>query len=143
MEVFLSASQAETIEIGRTLGKRLKPPCHVLLSGELGSGKTTLVRGLVQGLGVRDPSVVRSPTFTLVNEYPAPGFAVYHVDLYRLDGWREQHSTGLEEILAGPSVVIVEWGEKLVFPLDEAVKIRLLADGDSRRLEVESLPLPS
>ncbi|MFQ5929882.1 MAG: tRNA (adenosine(37)-N6)-threonylcarbamoyltransferase complex ATPase subunit type 1 TsaE, partial [Acidobacteriota bacterium] len=109
MEIEHSNSDRETLRIGEKIGRRLRPPRAVLLYGELGSGKTLLARGLAQGLGVEDPRVVRSPSFTLVNQYMGKEGLIYHVDLYRLDGLRDLYSIGLEEILANHSIIIIEW----------------------------------
>ena len=114
-------SAEETVALGRKLAKELEPPCLVLLEGELGSGKTTLVKGIVVGLGVASEDEVTSPSFTLVHEYggstPRPaeaaGGKVYHVDLYRIEHPREIETLGLEDLMAQQATVIVEWGEKL------------------------------
>ena len=138
MRVYYSQSEQETLGIGKEIGKQLHFPLAVLLYGELGAGKTVLTRGLAEGLGVRDPSSVRSPSFTLVNEYPCPSGVLYHVDLYRLEGPRDLYSVGIEEILASPSVLIVEWAEKLLMEPEKAVRIRILLQerAHERRLEV-------
>ena len=109
-------SPEETIELGRELARQLAPPVVVLLIGELGAGKTTLAKGLVAGLGAAREEQVTSPTFTLVHEYGHGGGEeprVYHVDLYRIETARDLETVGLEDLLAEPAVVIVEWGEKL------------------------------
>ncbi len=106
---------------GRELANKLEPPCLVLLEGGLGSGKTTLVKGIVAGLGAAREDEVNSPTFTLVHEYggglhptvPGSEPKVYHVDLYRIEDPRELATLGLEDLMAHPATVIVEWGEKL------------------------------
>lgn len=139
MQVYESHSQEETVEIGRSIAAALEEPATILLFGELGAGKTTLTRGLALGLGVEEASVVRSPTFTLVNEYQGGSGTIYHLDLYRLEGLRDLYSIGIEEILSSHSFVIVEWGEKLLLPPDRPLNIRILAEGDgeTRRIEVE------
>ena len=137
--VLRSGSEEETRRIGRRLGKTLRPPRVLLLSGELGAGKTVLTQALAEGLEVEDPSLVRSPSFTLINEYPCARGRIYHVDLYRLEGADDFHSIGLEEILGREAVVIIEWGEKLDLPVDNPVRIRILVDpaSDERRLEID------
>src|SRR5713226_914506 len=92
-------SPEETMAFGRALAGELEPPCLVLLEGELGTGKTTLVKGIVAGLGAAHEEEVNSPTFTLVHEYSKPGVAcrVYHVDLYRIEDPRELATLGLDE----------------------------------------------
>ena len=133
-------SPEETIAFGRSLAKELRPPCLVLLEGELGSGKTTLVKGIVEGLGVARQEQVTSPSFTLVHEY-GEREKVYHVDLYRIEGARALATLGLEDILDSPATVIVEWGEKLG---DNAAGARFIIrmehlGSDDRRILVERL----
>jgi tRNA threonylcarbamoyladenosine biosynthesis protein TsaE len=125
-------SAEETQELGRKLARRLSPPCIILLEGELGAGKTTLVKGIVEGLGAARPEDVTSPTFALVHEYGAG--RVYHVDLYRIETVAELGTLGLDDILGGNSIVLVEWGEKLGRSFQgPALRIRLEYEGDNRR----------
>lgn len=105
-------SPAETLAFGRALARELHPPCLVVLEGDLGSGKTTLTKGIISGLGLAPEEEVTSPSFTLVHEYGRERKA-YHVDLYRVEGTQELATLGLEEIFAQPAIVVVEWGEKL------------------------------
>lgn len=105
-------SPAETLEFGRTLAQDFKSPCLVLLEGDLGSGKTTLTKGIICGLGLARPDEVTSPSFTLVHEYGQDKKA-YHVDLYRIEGQQELATLGLDELFSQSAVVIIEWGEKL------------------------------
>ena len=137
--VLRSSSEEETRSIGLRLGESLQPPRVVLLSGELGAGKTVLTQAMAAGLEVEDPSLVRSPSFTLINEYPSARGRIYHVDLYRLEGADDLHSIGLEEILGREAVVIIEWGEKLDLPVDDPVRVRILVDpvSDERLLEID------
>lgn len=125
---------------GRGLARELEPPCLVLLEGELGSGKTTLVKGIVAGLGAAREEQVNSPTFTLVHEY-GNGVRVYHIDLYRIEEPRELATLGLEDLMVAKATVIVEWGEKLRDPgLSSWVRIRLdHLGGEKRRIIVERL----
>ena len=138
-QVLRSSSEEETRSIGLKLGEMLQPPRVVLLSGELGAGKTVLTQAMAAGLEVEDLSLVRSPSFTLINEYPSARGRVYHVDLYRLEGADDFHSIGLEEILDREAVVIIEWGEKLDLPVDDPVRVRILVDpvSDERLLEID------
>ncbi len=131
-------SPEETIEFGRRLAPHLKPPCLVLLEGELGSGKTTLAKGIVAGLGAAREEEVTSPTFTLVHEYGATG-RVFHADLYRIEQVRELATLGLDEALEAGATLIVEWGEKLGDNTRPPfVRIRLEHQGiDQRHLVVE------
>jgi tRNA threonylcarbamoyladenosine biosynthesis protein TsaE len=105
-------SPEETMALGHELAASLQPPCLVLLKGELGSGKTTLAKGIVAGLGAAREEEVTSPSFTLVHEYGADR-KVFHVDLYRIEDSRELATLGLEELWSEDAIVIVEWGEKL------------------------------
>ncbi|GJL80125.1 MAG: tRNA (adenosine(37)-N6)-threonylcarbamoyltransferase complex ATPase subunit type 1 TsaE [Nitrospinaceae bacterium] len=110
----LTNTPEETHELGRQLGKCLKPGDIVLLFGDLGAGKTTLTQGICHGLGLPAGEYIRSPTFTLINEYQG-NQPIYHVDLYRLETQEEIENLGLEEILFGKGVTLVEWAEKLHF----------------------------
>jgi tRNA threonylcarbamoyladenosine biosynthesis protein TsaE len=128
-----SSSAEETERLGRQLGRELTPPAVVLLCGTLGAGKTTLARGLGQGLGMRDPHEVHSPSFTIVNIYHGR-CPIYHVDLYRLGGERDLASVGLEDFLGEDGVTIVEWGERLASITDAALIIELEDAGDDSRI---------
>src|SRR5436190_13827391 len=128
-------SQDETAAVGRRLASTLVPGSVVLLVGDLGAGKTALVRGLAEGLGV-PPEEVSSPTFTLMQEYRSGRVPLIHVDLYRLNEAREIDELGLEE-LGLDSVLAIEWAEKLPRPVADAVTIRIEhGDGDARRVVV-------
>lgn len=135
----ITHSAEETIRWGREFAKRLKAPVLVLLTGDLGSGKTTLTKGLVSGLGAGDENEVTSPTFTLVHVYGKQA-KVYHADLYRIESFQDFETLGLEDLFAGPAVAILEWAEK--FPLPSPwpmVRVRLEhLGGDSRRISVSN-----
>jgi len=111
---FKTRSVAGTMAIAERVAEILMPtPRLVILCGDLGAGKTTLVKGIAAALGAADPEEVTSPTFTLVHEYPGPKVKIYHLDLYRLETERELATLGLDEMIADPaSLVLVEWGEK-------------------------------
>jgi tRNA threonylcarbamoyladenosine biosynthesis protein TsaE len=133
-------SPEETISFGRELAKTLQPPQLVFLEGELGSGKTTLIKGIVAGLGAAREEDVTSPAFTLVHEYGTEG-KVYHVDLYRIEDRRELETLGLEELAGQPVTVLVEWGEKLegIAPRP-CLKVRMEHVGrEDRQIIVERL----
>jgi len=119
--------------LGERLVRTLPPGATVLLIGDLGAGKTTLAKGIVQGLGAATADEVSSPTFTLIHEYGSPA-AVYHVDLYRLESARDAATLGLDELFDSPALVIVEWGERFpeLMPRDR-IEIRLRALGDDQR----------
>ncbi|GAB4123739.1 MAG: hypothetical protein Kow001_21080 [Acidobacteriota bacterium] len=139
--ILSSASEDETLHAGRALADALAAPAVILLTGDLGAGKTAFTRGFVDGLGTLRPSPVHSPTFTLVNEYRTDRGKVYHVDLYRLETERDFRSIGLEEILESGDWVLVEWAEKLRFPLPDAIRVTLRqGSDDSRRIEIAGLP---
>jgi tRNA threonylcarbamoyladenosine biosynthesis protein TsaE len=113
---FTTQSDADTVELGRKLAALLKPPQLLILEGDLGTGKTTLVKGIAQALDAADPDEVTSPTFTLLHEYEGTreGHPVklYHLDVYRLEGERQLDTLGLDELLTDDALVLVEWGEK-------------------------------
>jgi len=105
-------SAEETIAFGRTLSELLTPPKLVLLRGDLGAGKTTLVKGIAAGFEAAQEEDVTSPTFTLVHEYRGPRANLYHIDLYRVDTARELETLGLDDLRWENSILLVEWGEK-------------------------------
>ena len=108
----ITQSADETIAFGRTLTELLSPPKLVLLRGDLGAGKTTLVKGIAAGFAAAEEEDVTSPTFTLVHEYRGPGASLYHIDLYRVDTPRELETLGLDDLRSNASVLLIEWGEK-------------------------------
>lgn len=134
----ITASPEETVRAGAELAAALRPPVLVLLSGELGAGKTTLTKGIVRGLGAAREEEVTSPTFTLVHAFHN-GCRVYHVDLYRIADVRDLESVGLEDVLAEPAVVVVEWGERMNLATDwPVVRIRLeRLEDEKRRIAIE------
>ncbi len=136
---FKTRSVAGTLAIAQTIAEILSAPRVVVLRGELGAGKTTLVKGWVAALGAGAEEDVTSPTFTLVHEYAGPRGKVYHLDLYRLETERELATLGLEEMAAEPgALVLVEWGEKFPGVLERAgAEVRITPlEGDERSLEV-------
>ncbi len=136
-EELITHSAEETIQWGREFAKHLKPPLLVLLTGDLGTGKTTLTKGLVSGLGAATEDEVTSPTFTLVHVYGKQA-KVYHADLYRIDSFHDFETLGMDDVFASPGIVILEWAEK--FPLKSPwplLWIRLEHfGGDSRRIAI-------
>ena len=113
---FTTQSGADTIEVGRKLATLLKPPQLLILRGDLGAGKTTLVKGIAQALDAAEADEVTSPTFTLIHEYAGTQIGkpvkLFHLDVYRLEGERQLETLGLDELLTPDALVLVEWGEK-------------------------------
>jgi len=130
-----SHSSEETHRIGIEIGKNLHIPGVVLLRGTLGMGKTTLTRGIAEGLGLADTGLVRSPSFTLVNRYQGR-CPIYHVDLYRLSGARDLYSIGIDDFIGKDGITIVEWSERLMDFFPEAVEIEIIDAGDDLRILV-------
>jgi tRNA threonylcarbamoyladenosine biosynthesis protein TsaE len=131
---FTTQSAEETIELGRHFSLLLSPPKLVVLRGELGAGKTTLVKGIVEAFHAASQDDVTSPTFTLVHEYRGPAVNLFHVDLYRIDTARELETLGLDDLAAPNSIVMVEWGDKFPrFERERDVEIALLRVGEDRR----------
>ncbi|HSP68470.1 MAG TPA: tRNA (adenosine(37)-N6)-threonylcarbamoyltransferase complex ATPase subunit type 1 TsaE [Bryobacteraceae bacterium] len=130
MRSFETHSEEETIELGRKIAAELPSHAVVLLTGNLGAGKTTLAKGIISGLGAAEPDEVASPTFTLIHEYGR----VLHIDLYRLDTAAQVATLGLDEIFDREAVVLIEWGEKFreLMPADR-IEIALSADGEHNR----------
>ena len=132
--ITISRSEEETAAVARTLAAQLHAGDVVLLSGELGAGKTAFVRGLAQGLGV-DPEHISSPTFTLIHEYRGAHLTLYHADLYRLER-AETDDLGLEEAVNG--VLAVEWSERLSHPLDGITVTIAILDETAREITIEA-----
>jgi len=135
---WVTHSASETIELGKVLGECLAPGDVVALYGELGSGKTTLVKGLAAGLGVTDQEGVRSPTFVLLNLYKGR-LPIYHVDLYRVQTVEVLHDIGYREYAFGDGVTVIEWAEKAEPALpQQAIRVWLKTLGKkSRQIRVE------
>jgi tRNA threonylcarbamoyladenosine biosynthesis protein TsaE len=131
-------STEETVAFGRELAREIVPPCLILLEGDLGSGKTTLTKGIVSGLGAAREEDVTSPSFTLVQEYGGEP-RVFHADLYRIDHAPELAGLGFEDFLGQRAIVIVEWGEKLWdnAPAPQVVIRMEHRSSEERRIAVE------
>jgi len=130
----ITHSAEETIAFGRALAAELSPPLTVLLRGELGAGKTTLVKGIAEGFHAANAEQVTSPTFTLVHEYRAPRAVLYHIDLYRIDTERELETIALDDLLAPDSILLIEWGEKFSrLRRDRDIEITLERVGENGR----------
>jgi tRNA threonylcarbamoyladenosine biosynthesis protein TsaE len=139
---FTSASGVETIEVGRKLAGLLVPPQLLILRGDLGTGKTTLVKGLAEALDAAEADEVTSPTFTLIHEYDGARdgrpVKLFHLDVYRLEGERQLESLGLDELLTPNALVLVEWGEKFKSIRKKSTGEIVIASagGDARKITV-------
>ncbi|HTZ82579.1 MAG TPA: tRNA (adenosine(37)-N6)-threonylcarbamoyltransferase complex ATPase subunit type 1 TsaE, partial [Candidatus Acidoferrales bacterium] len=105
-------SADETVALGRTLAALMTPPKLVLLRGDLGAGKTTLVKGIAAAFDAASEEDVTSPTFTLIHEYRGPDVTLYHIDLYRIDTPRELETLALDDLRDPKNILLIEWGEK-------------------------------
>ena len=138
MNQVVSATARETMDLGQKIGRAaraLNPGFSIALTGDLGTGKTCFVQGLARGLGVTDQYYITSPTFTIINEYPADGKRLCHLDLYRLGSADELEYLGFEDLLGDDAVVAVEWPGLLSdtgFTFD--LEIRLEFDKDFNRI---------
>jgi tRNA threonylcarbamoyladenosine biosynthesis protein TsaE len=133
----VSESEQQTRSIASALARDLTTGAVLLLSGDLGAGKTAFVRGLAEGLGI-DAGEVTSPTFTLVHEYRGGRLPLIHVDLYRLDR-ADLDEIGLDQDLAGQGIVAVEWPERISRPIKGALMVKIVDRGGERR-EIEIVP---
>jgi len=134
-EEFITHSAEETIALGRRLAATLKNARMVVLRGDLGAGKTTLVKGIAEGLQAASQDDVTSPTFTLIHEYRGPDVNLFHVDLYRIDTPRELDTLGLDELFSeNGNLVLLEWGEKFSrFEAECDVMISIERRGEQER----------
>ena len=139
---FTTQSGADTVEVGRKLVGLLKPPQLLVLRGDLGTGKTTLVKGIALALDAAEPDEVTSPTFTLLHEYDGTRdgkpVKLFHLDVYRMEGERQLETLGLEELLTPDALVLVEWGEKFKSIRKRATgEIAITSEGgDARKITV-------
>lgn len=141
---FETHSSAETVEAGRKLAGLLTPPRFLILRGDLGAGKTTLVKGIAEALDAAEADEVTSPTFTLVHEYEGvrksngkeTPVRLYHLDLYRIDSERQLETLGLDDLQTHDSIVLVEWGEKFpsVVKRSQGEIVMQSLGGDARRI---------
>jgi len=141
----ISRDPESTVEAGRRIGERLAPGAALSLEGVLGSGKTTLVKGIALALDIREP--VTSPSFTLISRYlgmrAGRELELVHIDLYRIQQVRELEDLGLEEVFGGQAITVIEWGEKArSFLPPDTVSLRLVLQADgARRLVLTGLEL--
>ena len=137
MKTFQTHFAEETTELGRRLAGELKPGSIDLLRGDLGAGKTTMVKGIAEGFQAAKADEVTSPTFTLIHEYRGPVVTLYHIDLYRIDTQRELDTLALDDLMSPQSILLIEWGEK--FPRlarERDVEIAIVSTGENER-EIE------
>jgi tRNA threonylcarbamoyladenosine biosynthesis protein TsaE len=140
MKTFTTHSADETTELGRQLAAELKPGSVVLLRGDLGAGKTTMVKGIAEGFNAAEAESVTSPTFTLIHEYRGPEVTLYHIDLYRIDTQRELDTLALDDLMDPKHILLIEWGEKFerfARERDAEIAIEHLG-GDERRVFLKS-----
>lgn len=131
-----SRSEAETHAVARELAATLEPNAILLLTGDLGAGKTAFVKGLAIGLGA-DPAEVSSPTFTLIQEYRGGRLTLSHIDLYRLTP-PEADDLGLDELVSSGGVVAIEWPDRWLDVPREVIRVRIeTVKDDERSIEIE------
>ena len=137
MKTFQTHSAEETTDLGRQLAVELKPGSIVLLRGDLGAGKTTMVKGIAEGFQAAKADDVTSPAFTLIHEYRGPAITLYHIDLYRIDTQRELDTLALDDLMSPRSILLIEWGEKFErFNKERDLEIAIEhAGGDDRRIQ--------
>lgn len=137
---YTTHSPEETISLGRELAASLLPPKVVMLRGDLGAGKTTLVKGIAEGFQAASQEDVTSPTFTLIHEYRGPKASLFHIDLYRIDTQRELDTLALDDLVSENSILLIEWGEKFArFQKERDVEIALERISESeRRIRISS-----
>jgi tRNA threonylcarbamoyladenosine biosynthesis protein TsaE len=140
MKTFHTYSSEETTDLGRQLAAELKPGGIVLLRGDLGAGKTTLVKGIAEGFNAAEAEAVTSPTFTLIHEYRGPEVTLYHIDLYRIDTQRELDTLALDDLMDPNTILLIEWGEKFErFENERHFEIAIEHQrGDERTIRVSS-----
>jgi tRNA threonylcarbamoyladenosine biosynthesis protein TsaE len=135
MKTFQTHSAEETTELGRRIAGDLKPGSIVLLRGDLGAGKTTMVKGIAEGFQAAKAEDVTSPTFTLIHEYRGPAVTLFHIDLYRIDTQRELDTLALDDLMTANSILLIEWGEKFArFAKERDVEIAIEHRGAEDRV---------
>ncbi len=132
MSIFHTFSEQETIKLGTELSKVFKERDVVVLTGQLGGGKTTFIKGVLEGLGYKGR--VLSPSFTLMREYTGKKLTVCHVDLYRLNTKNDMFSIGIEDYFEAPkTITMIEWGERIEDMLPRYIKIAFFYEGQNKR----------
>jgi tRNA threonylcarbamoyladenosine biosynthesis protein TsaE len=135
MKKIISHTSQQTLDLGKRIGKAVSSQFAIALTGDLGAGKTTLVQGLAKGLGVNEGYYITSPTFNIINEYPAEKFRLCHLDLYRLDNADELEYIGFDDLMGSDTVIVVEWPgllEEMEFEFD--LKIKFEFDAEYNRI---------
>jgi tRNA threonylcarbamoyladenosine biosynthesis protein TsaE len=142
MKTYQTHSAEETTDLGRQFSGELKPGTIVLLRGDLGAGKTTMVKGIAEGFNAAKAEEVTSPTFTLIHEYHGPKVTLYHIDLYRIDTQRELDTLALDDLMTPNSILLIEWGEKFErFAKERDFEIAIEHKGaDERAVTLETNP---
>jgi len=144
MATFISHSPSETESLGETWGREAQRGLVIALSGDLGAGKTQLVRGIARGLGYSGR--IHSPTFTLVNTYEGGRLSLFHLDLYRLETTKQIHEAGVDEYLQPDGVAVIEWAERMLKPEIRNPKLETIntrfvtieiVDNNTRRIAYE------
>jgi len=140
-QTIITHSEEETLAFGRSLAAQLTAPQCILLTGDLGAGKTTLTKGIAEGLNVACKEDVTSPTFTLIHEYRGKELLVFHIDLYRLETERELQTLGLQDLMTDDAILLIEWGEKFPWVVDRCHwQISIERKGDNgRKITIVSL----
>jgi tRNA threonylcarbamoyladenosine biosynthesis protein TsaE len=131
----LALTEPELVSWGERLGRQINPPLIITLDGDLGAGKTTLARAICRGYGVTEE--VTSPTFAIVHIYEAPKSAVYHIDLFRLDGIRDLQNIGWDDLVQSDALLLIEWPEHAgaLLPTDHVpIQLQYVPDDPSRRV---------
>jgi tRNA threonylcarbamoyladenosine biosynthesis protein TsaE len=139
MKTYQTHSADETTDLGREIAAELKTGTIVLLRGDLGAGKTTMVKGIAEGFNAAQAEEVTSPTFTLIHEYRGPQVTLFHIDLYRIDTQRELDTLALDDLMTPQSILLIEWGEKFGrFAKERDVEIAIEHKGaDERAIRIE------
>ncbi len=140
MKTYETHSAEETTDLGRQLARELKPGSVVLLRGDLGAGKTTLVKGIAEAFHAAEAESVTSPTFTLIHEYRGPEVTLFHIDLYRIDTQRELDTLALDDLMEPNTILLIEWGEKFErFAKERDVEVAIEhRGGDDRVVQVNT-----
>lgn len=139
----ITHNEEETLAFGRMLAAKLIAPLCILLTGDLGAGKTTLTKGIAEGMDAANKDDVTSPTFTLIHEYRGKSVSVFHIDLYRLETERELQTLGLQDLMQDDAILLIEWGEKFPWVVDRCnlqITIKRISENE-RQIKLADLKL--